>query len=110
MKSDCFELKKWQAEKDEERKKKGLPPYVPPNRGKGVASLTQGGQEQEDDYEEHLRGAPAGMLDVGSLECSLPGCCAIDVHDPDDEELECYATAWTSRSSGASRRLQRRSA
>ena len=59
-KAECKEFDKWKKDKDEERKKKGLPPYVP----KPLASMEPGGST-----EEAAKGDYVGFdYDAGSLE------------------------------------------
>ena len=89
VKADCRKFKKWKQDKDDERKKQGLPPFKP----RGLASLDEGSDGQ-DDYTEHLREAGAGMLDVGMLDHSEPGCCALGLsneaseHDSDEDNMD----------------------
>ena len=75
-KANCKEFEKFKKDKDEERKKKGLPPFKP----RGVAAL-EPSQSGNGDYEDVLPEGGVGMLDVGcdSLvvcqeEC---GCCMV---------------------------------
>ncbi len=72
-KTQCREFEQWKKNKDEERKRKGLPPFKP----RGVASVERENvnrDENQDDYE--------GMLSE-DLECGdltlQPGCDACDV-------------------------------
>ena len=103
MKSECREFEKWKRDKDEERKKKGLPAFKP--RGVALVEPGDGGNgsdRQSDDYEELLRGGvPAGMLDAGvgsldlgvdSLDCfdnGMMDCNALDANKELDGDLEC---------------------
>ena len=72
IKADCPEFKKWKADKDADRKKKGLPPFQP-RKTQPARSL-----EKEGDYEEE-----AGALDAGGMTYDEEDCgmCSDDEGD-----------------------------
>ena len=81
-KAECRAFAKWKADKDEARKKAGLPPFKP----RGVSSLDAEGQGQPSDYGDY-EGQLGGDPDVGMLGCGIcdPGCDAVGVGDEDDD-------------------------
>ena len=73
FKKDCPLLLKYKKDKDEERKRKGMPPFVPRSRnGKGINDLDYGSRENVE-YEGMLRPS-AGSLGVGSLDLMALDC------------------------------------
>ena len=76
MKKDCRELAEYKRKKDEERKSKGLAPFVP-RRGINDLSADDYSGKSEPEYPGMLRSA--GSLDIGCVDTLICGECNIDM-------------------------------
>ena len=110
-KSECRDFAKWKTDKDEERRKAGLPPYRAPG-GKGVAAVEPGapseGNGEGEDY-VGFKEYDAGSLELGgveSLECDVDAmeCCGECHYDSSDESEDWIPVKATKFGAGRSHR------
>ena len=68
-KTECKEFEKWKKDKDEERKKKGLPPFQPRNQPRGLASMEPEGSGEAAKQEDYVGfDYDAGSLEFGGID------------------------------------------
>lgn len=89
-KADCREFAKWKQDKDEERKKAGLPPYRPgATRGASAAAVDPEGHPDQGGDQDYVG---FGGFDAGSLEAGIDALCT--ACDDEDYDSDDYAEEW----------------